>query len=448
MAAGRTLTNRTGGSRSARRPLPHLVRLLSYERPLASSALHVLADVDEVHIGRGDETTVARSKGALTLAIDDARMSSKHARLHHHAGSWIVEDLGSRNGTFVDGVRKDSATLADGALLELGRTTWLFRVMPAGTQRDVDADELVARLPRLTTFSPMFASSLEAARKIAASQQTVLLHGETGSGKELVAHGIHTASKRTGPFVAVNCGALPETLVESELFGAKKGAFSGATEDRVGLIRSADGGTLFLDEIGDLAAPAQAALLRVLQEHEVLAVGATRPVRVDVRVIAATHRDLEADVTAQRFREDLLARIAGFVVEIPPLAARREDLGLLVRALLARHGASSTFAPDAARALLRYSWPRNVRELEQALASAIALAEGGAIELEHLPPALRAPAAKPAERAPADERETALRTLLARHKGNVAAVARAMGVARMQVHRWLERYAIDVDAFR
>src|SRR5207302_1217977 len=189
--------------------------------------------------------------------------------------------------------------------------------------------------------------------------------GETGTGKEVIARAIHAASRRPGAFVAVNCGALAPNLVESELFGHKKGAFSGATEDHNGLVRAADKGTLLLDEIGDLPVPTQAALLRVLQQREVLPLGTTKPMPVDLRVVAASHRDLEAEVGAGRFREDLWSRLAGYTAQLPALRDRREDLGLLVAALLARlvQTRPIRFTSEAGLALVQYDWPRNVREL-------------------------------------------------------------------------------------
>jgi transcriptional regulator with GAF, ATPase, and Fis domain len=249
---------------------------------------------------------------------------------------------------------------------------------------------------------------------------------------------------------------LPPNLVESELFGHRKGAFSGATEDHVGLVRSADKGTLLLDEIGDLPLATQAALLRVLQEREVMAVGATRPVAVDIRVIAASHRDLETEVHAARFREDLWSRLAGYTAEIPALRERREDLGILVSSLLSRAGAAhARFTAEAGLALLQYDWPRNVRELEQVLGSAVALAGDGAVELAHLPRALQTPTAAPPSRPSREQlsaadlsRHDELRAALRKHAGNIAAVGRELGVARMQIHRWLERFGIDIDEYR
>ena len=452
----RTLTNRDDrDDRGARRlPAPHLIRVLDYERPRAPGSRHCLEGIAEVAVGRAGEDGTTRTGRKLALGVADARMSKDHARLVVIDHQWMIEDRGSRNGTFVDGVRVERRALQDGALIELGRTAFVWRLLEPDGPADVTATELATPLPELRTFSTRFGHTLADAARIARTAQNVVLHGKTGTGKELLARGIHLASGRPGDFVAVNCAALPETLVESELFGYRKGAFSGATEDRVGLVRAADGGTLFFDEIGDLPLPVQAALLRVLQQREVLPLGATRPVAVDLRVVAASHRDLERDVADGRFREDLLARLAGYVVQIPPLRERREDLGLLIAALLARIEGEPPrvrFAPAAASALLRHSWPRNVRELEQALGSAVALAGGGVIELEHLPEAIhQAPAEAPAlDLSPSEvARRDRLCQLLESHRGNIAAVGRELGVARMQIHRWIERFGIDVAGYR
>jgi transcriptional regulator with GAF, ATPase, and Fis domain len=287
----------------------------------------------------------------------------------------------------------------------------------------------------------------------------VVLQGETGTGKEIVASAVHRLSHRSGTFLPVNCGGIPETLIESELFGSRKGAFSGADKDRPGLVRSADHGTLFLDEIGELSPSAQASLLRVLQDGEILPIGATQPIRVDVRVLAATNRDLDELVARDKFREDLLARISGFMVWLPPLRERREDLGILIGALLQRQVddrvSKISFSCDAARALLLYDWPLNVRELEKCLAASVVLSGMGRIELEHLPVRIRTPPSKsgsaPTTRSNKQEslRETDRRrreellALLREHRGNVSAVARALGKARIQVQRWIKRYRID-----
>jgi transcriptional regulator with GAF, ATPase, and Fis domain len=246
----------------------------------------------------------------------------------------------------------------------------------------------------------------------------------------------------------VNCGAIPPLLVEATLFGHRRGSFSGALEDRPGVVRSADGGTLLLDEIGDLPPAAQAALLRVIQEKEVVPVGEARPQKVDVRFVAATHRDLDAMVKTDRFRADLLARLAGVRIVVPPLRERMEDLGIVVSHLLHRLGADRcTLASDAASALWRYPWPLNVREVEQAIAAAIALAGSEQIRLEHLPEAVRSPPPPREPGAPARDRGELI-ACLRDNAGNLAAVARAFGTSRAQIHRLLERFGIDHRDYR
>jgi transcriptional regulator with GAF, ATPase, and Fis domain len=267
---------------------------------------------------------------------------------------------------------------------------------------------------------------------------------------------VHEMSGRSGAFVAVNCGAIPATLVESHFFGHVKGAFSGAIASELGLFRAADGGTLFLDEVGDLPGAAQAALLRALQEREVVPVGATRPIKVDLRLLAATHKPLEAMARRAEFRGDLLARLAGFTAVLPPLHARRPDLGAIVASLLRKlapaRAADVRLTPAAAEALYRYRWPHNTRELEQCLSRAVVLAGGEPIDLVHLPSALtggESSGAAPSGLRPRDEEiRRELLEQLARHQGNLANVARAMGKARMQVHRWCQRFGIDPNRYR
>jgi sigma54-dependent transcription regulator len=438
-----------------RPPRAHLFLLMEAQRPLSPGARHDLGDVDEVTLGRSEARTAQRrDEGGvkrLRLGVPDPWASSEHARLRRTDGGWSCEDLGSRNGLLVNGKRVNSAQLGDGALIEIGHTFFRFvAALPtsADAPADLEGSELADRPPGLRTLVPTLAQHLLALGRIAASPLTVLVTGETGTGKEVIARAIHEASGRPGAFVAVNCGALPATLVESELFGARRGAYSGATSDRPGLVRAADRGTLFLDEIGDLPLPAQVALLRVLQEREVLPIGGTQPQKVDLRVVSATHRDLATLVAQGRFRSDLYARLAGFVLKLPPLRERREDLGLFVAELLERTGAPEpSFTLEAARALLTYEWPLNVRELDQRLQAAVALADGGTIDREHLGE-LSLPTPEPPLDDEHRERRQRLIDLLGEHAGNVSAVATAMGLSRMQVHRWLKRYRIDAQAFR
>src|SRR5262245_20921913 len=299
----------------------------------------------------------------------------------------------------------------------------------------------------------------------AASPIAVLIDGETGTGKELVARGIHSASPRAaGPFVAVNCAALPESLLESELFGHRRGAFTGATEDRRGLFEAANGGTIFLDEIGDTPPAMQAKILRVLQEREVVPVGDRRPRQVDVRVISATNRDLAADLDRGTFRSDLYYRLAAFPIHVPPLRERREDVPLLAARFLSaaaeRHGKQVPgFDPVVIDALVRFDWPGNVRELVNEIERAVALArDGEMVGMRHLSAKLRrtgpgpAPAGAVAADAPGEP--VPLRTaraafearhianVLARHGGNVTQAARALGLSRFMLQKKLKEYRL------
>ena len=309
--------------------------------------------------------------------------------------------------------------------------------------------------------------------QVAARDLTVLLTGETGTGKELAARAVHAESPRKAkPFVAVNCGALPADLVESELFGHAKGAFTGATLAKAGLFEEAHGGTLFLDEMGDLPLPVQVKLNRALQEKEVRRVGTTVPVKVDVRVVAATHRELAAEVAAGRFREDLYYRLNVVTVRLPALRERREDIPLLAMHFLARAGRPELegFAPEALRALTAYAWPGNVRQLENAVARAVAVAQGRRIGVDDLPSELsggraagtggaqvgRIPAEAlvklPYREAVDSARDTVSReylsALMQEFGGNVTHAAERAGMERESLHRLLKRYGVRSDDFK
>ncbi|SFU62002.1 Transcriptional regulator of acetoin/glycerol metabolism [Methylobacterium sp. 174MFSha1.1] len=289
------------------------------------------------------------------------------------------------------------------------------------------------------TLGPM---ARQAARLFEAGL-SLLVGGETGTGKEFFAQSLHRASSRAAKsFVAVNCAALPETLIESELFGHEPGAFTGAAaKGRTGLVQQADGGTLFLDEIGDMPLSAQTRLLRVLAEREVTPVGAARPQAVDIRVIAATHRDLAALVREGRFREDLLYRLAGSRFVLPPLR-ERADLPALTARLLAGRPGSPRLSDEATAALARHAWPGNVRELVSALDYACALAEGPEIGVSDLPPTVLTGDAGASPSATAPTGDDALETALRRRAWNVSAVARDLGLDRSTVHRRMRRLGL------
>ena len=269
----------SGGS-VARSPLLFVV--LEGDRPTARGARYSLVGVETITLGRGAARVATRSADgrSLDVRVPGRWISSSHAVIRAVAGEWIVEDAGSRNGTFVRGERVTSRVLRDGDTVEAGRVYFAVRGGPANEGlivRDEDAARTTQPFGLRTLLPEMQEGYAALARVARGSTVPILFLGPTGSGKEVLAREVHAQSGRQGPFIPVNCGALPTTLVESLLFGHVKGAFSGAARDEVGFVRSADGGTLFLDEIGDLPATSQAALLRVLQEHEVIPVGATRP---------------------------------------------------------------------------------------------------------------------------------------------------------------------------
>ena len=296
----------------------------------------------------------------------------------------------------------------------------------------------------------------------------MLIQGETGTGKELVARAIHAVSPRgRGPFLAVNCAAMPETLLESQLFGHRRGSFTGADRDRVGLFEAATGGTVLLDEIGEMPLAMQAKLLRVLQEGEITPIGDTKPRPVDVRVVSATNRDLSAEVADRRFREDLFYRLASFPIVLPPLRERREDIPVLVERFAAQAAHAHRKRIDGITAaalgcLRRFDWPGNVRELQNEVQRAVVLAEHGeAVAIAHLSPRLtgvaepRAGDADTAEpgvpdmpvgvqlreaRAAFEARHIA--DVLRQQGGNVSRAAGVLGLSRMQLHRKLKEYGI------
>jgi len=449
--------DRAGGARALRRQTVLTIAFRA-DDPLEPPSRHLLEDTDVVHFRRGDRSATrdqAEGLRRLLLRVPDPVMSADHGRLLYVSGEWLLEDPRSKNGSVVNGRPTRLATVHTGDMLELGHTLFLLEAaeLPANLPRDAMATEV---LPRMATLHVRLAQDLEMLSRVAATDVPILLLGETGTGKEVLARAVHQRSGRHGRYVAVNCGGLAPSLMEAELFGHRRGAFSGAVADRPGYLRTADGGTLFLDEVAELPPPAQAALLRALQQREVVPVGDSNPVGVDVRVCAATNRNLVAMVAAGAFREDLYARLLGVKATLPPLRERRGDLGLLIAAVLKRlpGGDRARFVPAAAHALFCYGWPLNVRELERCLAAALVLADGDPIDVEHLPPDVAVPKPPPAERAgpAAAEDDEQLRgqliELLRRHHGNVAAVARDLGKHREQIHRWARRFGIDLDSFR
>ena len=318
----------------------------------------------------------------------------------------------------------------------------------------MNADE--AWRSSIVSCSPQMDSLLSHAKLVAASEASVLIQGESGTGKELLAKAIHLASERAqAPFVAINCAALPEALLESELFGHTKGSFTGAVKDHAGLIKNAHGGTLFLDEIGDMPLSLQAKLLRALQERVIRPVGANNDIAIDVRVICATHKNLQLEMQAARFREDLYYRINVVNLEIPPLAARREDIGLLANYFLTNFNTKyrkklNGFAPEALEIMLAAPWPGNVRQLQNTIEQVIVLATTPIITVALVQKALQDNVSNMVsfETAKKNFEQQYLINLLKATHGNVAQSARIAGRNRTEFYKILDRHHINPTLFK
>jgi DNA-binding NtrC family response regulator len=394
---------------------------------------------------------VVGADATCDVVLTDGAVSGRHLTVVPKQAGFEVSDLGSRNGTFLDGVAITKALVPVGTTLRLGTT--LLQLLPAEEAVDIPPSSA-------SSFGAMVGSSL-AMRQIYAvlerasqSDAAVLFLGESGTGKELAARAVHDASpRRNGPFVVFDCGAATENLIESDLFGHVRGAYTGAERDRVGAFAAADKGTLFLDEIGDLPLSLQPKLLRMLETGEVTPLGSRKTERYDVRVVAATHRDLWTEVGRGTFRGDLYYRLAVVEVHLPPLRQRTEDIPELVRVLLRKNGFSEQGVEGPALdRLLAYGWPGNVRELRNVITRAVALAPRGA-KFGDLPLLLRAGAvaAEPplasadvpyhdAKAALLSRFEKAYLTDLLRRAGdNLSQAARIAGLERKYLYKVLER---------
>ena len=434
--------------------------------------LDLLLQDRPVEIGRSDGNTTGLVDDGR-LEANDPRLSRRHAALRNTgvAQTATLEDLGSKNGTWLNGRRVDSAVLRLHDVLRVGDTLMVVCpvVWPAAS-REKQAGAFLGA-------SAAMVETRRVARRIATEDMTVLIAGESGTGKELVAAAIHEQSHRTGRFVPLNSSAIPEGLFESELFGVKRGAFSGADKDRNGYIAEADGGTLFLDEIGDMPSAVQGKLLRALEDRAITRVGSTKSTHVDVRFVAATNIDLDARVAHGAFRADLLHRLRQFEIRIPALRERREDVPLLWNSF-AVGGPDGASAAAVMEALLVYDWPGNVRELKnvalrynlrakdvdslavRSLPDTIVQyykraregvqAEGGEIEERSARGEAPAPTEASDVHLPFGERPTreALLHALQLHDGNLAAVARHFGRKRPQAYRWLEHHGISLADIR
>jgi hypothetical protein len=442
----RTL-ERTAAGRAAKRhgPTWGLAYVGCVDTPRQDLARWVwIGDAETIRLGRGAAFGTQREGAELQVAVADRRLSKNHAVLVREADGFAIRDEGSTNGTFVGPQRvTEPRRLRKGDTIETGSSFW--RLVEYRPQDDAEPiGEMSAAVGPTRTICPALVESLRRLAKVVTGNLPIVLLGETGAGKEVLARQIHERSKRPGDFLALNCGAVPAALLESELFGHARGAFTGATGDQPGIVESADAGTLFLDEIGELPVEAQVKLLRVLQEGEVVRRGERRSRRVDVRVVAATHRDVAALVRQERFRADLFGRLTGFTMRLPPLRERLEDLGILVAHFLDRASDATDLRLDVEvmRALLAHPWPFNVRGLERVVRAAVELCAGGPkVRLEHVDAALEE-MAKAAGPAAVDRDSPGSQALWREHQGNVSAVARALGRSRTQVYRLLSQHGI------
>jgi DNA-binding NtrC family response regulator len=413
----------------------HLCVVSSPDAEAVGRAFPLLAR--ETRIGRDPEP------GAhARVVLADDRVSRLHAAVINDGRDPRIADCESSNGLLVDGRRVTDAVLDLGSVVRVGDSLLVATRGAPGPADDADGLGMIGRAPALAELRAVI-------RQVAASLLSVLITGETGTGKELVAAAVHRESRRAGALVPVNCAALPANLIESILFGHRKGAFTGASNDQDGAFLRADGGTLFLDEVGELSLEAQPKLLRVLEDGEVTPVGASRSVRVDARAVTATNVPLDAAVAGGRFRPDLFARLCGVQIHTPPLRDRIEDVPALFTHFLPAALRARPAAADFIEALLLHPWPQNVRELGK-LAERLAVLhpEAPRWELAMLDEPLRRRVLDRAVAAvethlPGPPTRDELLALLARFDGNVSLLAKHVGRNRKQVYRWMDDLGVS-----
>jgi DNA-binding NtrC family response regulator len=394
-------------------------------------------EVRAVPLPAAGEVVIGRDP-ACDVALDHERVSRRHTRIAIGA-AWTVEDLGSRNGTLLNGEpARGVAPFVPGESITIGPYTAV--VVP----RAVSAVRTAIGASSVTIDDPSLARPTPLLTALARSAVSIVLHGETGTGKEVLTRALHALSGRTGPMLGVNCAALAPQLLESELFGHEKGAFTGAV-GKVGLLEAAAGGTVLLDEIAELPIELQAKLLRAVESREVMRVGGVKPTAIDVRFVAASHRDLAGACAAGGFRRDLFYRLAGITLSLPPLRDRRQQIPLLA-ARFARDatGRDGALSPAALARLGAHAWPGNVRELKNVVERAALLAAGGAIEPAHL--LFDASPAAPAPEAEAEPRDTAERdrivAALEACAGNQTQAARKLGISRATLVHKLDLHRV------
>ena len=396
------------------------------------------------------------------VLTEDRTVSRSHLEIRHTERGYLLADLNSTNGTFLDGRRVERAYLTPGSKIVAGSSTMTFAPFDEQVQVELDPDgKLGGMIGRSVKMRQIFGLI----RKVAPMDISVVIQGETGTGKELVARAIHeNSTRKDGPLVVLDCGAIPPNLIESELFGHDKGAFTGASHARAGAFERARGGTIFLDELGELQIDLQPKLLRVLENREVRRVGGNQVIPVDVRVVAATNRDLQKEVKAGKFREDLYFRLSVITVQLPALRQRAEDIPHIIQSALSapevveKHG-QKRFSDAAMSQLQAYGWPGNVRELMNVLSHVLAFTVEDEIDVAHLPARVRGQVKdaslsynemlsfKDAKEELLEnfEREY-LTQLLQRCEGNISRAARDSGLHRKSIERLVKKYQLDARA--
>jgi len=424
------------------------------EFPFRSGKLVVISgtDLQEAFAIEGKEVTIG-SQGDNHCVLNDPTVSRHHAIIEESGKGYVLRDLGSTNGTYLNGILIKEAYLEYGSIIDLGNTRLQF--VPLEERVEIPPSEE-------HYFGGVFGRSVEMRRiftmlkKISPSDITVTIEGETGTGKELVARGIHSHSQRAkGPFVVIDCGAISRSLIESELFGHEKGAFTGATQARRGAFEIANGGTIFIDEIGELGLEMQPKLLRVLEQREVRRVGGNEVFQVDVRVIAATNKDLVTEVQKGRFREDLFYRISAVRIHLPPLRERGEDIPLLAQKFTRelsepyRGGGDVTVSAEALEILRHNHWPGNVRELKNVITRAMAMGSDKVLRLRDFiiplssegKPQVSSLDSLVGKTLEEIEKAAIMKTLRA-HSGNKSASARVLGIAYSTLFEKIKKYGL------
>jgi DNA-binding NtrC family response regulator len=421
-------------------------------RPIRALRVEVIAGPDEGQryiADQGDTVTIGTAPGN-DLVLTDETVSRYHLELRRKGDRVQIEDLGSTNGTRIGALHLERAVASAETTLEIGATTIRISDGDTVTVPLHEEDALFGVRGRSSAMRQLMAQIARAGR----SEVSILLLGETGSGKEVIARAIHAASKRAGsPFETVDCGTLLPTLVASELFGHEQGAFTGADRQHIGAFERADGGTVFLDEIGELPSMLQASLLGALERRRFRRVGGTSEISVDVRIVAATHRDLRSEVNAGRFRQDLFFRLAVVLARVPSLRERIEDIPILVEHFLREAGHSgaveSYFSAKALRTLEQHHWPGNVRELRNVVEATLAMGEPPALQSEgsnsatNLPPHVFELAYKDARGAVLRDFEVAyVNRLLEKSGGNAAHAARLGKMDRSYLFELIKRHQL------